>query len=225
METVNIDIVSDVVCPWCYLGKNRLAQAIANVSGEINVAVQWRPYQLNPDLPPEGVDHKQHLAAKLGGQAAVDDAHRMLENLGMEDGVAFNFDAVKVSPNTLDAHRLIRWAATSGEAAQAELVNLLFKAYFEEGRNVGEHTVLLDIAEQGGLERPVIAALLASDADKQAVKQGNRYGAGNRRNRRPLLHHRAAIRGHGCAVGRGAVQRFARDRTDESRAPRALKPA
>ncbi|ABR60244.1 disulfide bond formation protein DsbA [Sinorhizobium medicae] len=171
METVNIDIVSDVVCPWCYLGKNRLAQAIANVSGEINVAVQWRPYQLNPDLPPEGVDHKQHLAAKLGGQAAVDDAHRMLENLGMEDGVAFNFDAVKVSPNTLDAHRLIRWAATSGEAAQAELVNLLFKAYFEEGRNVGEHTVLLDIAEQGGLERPVIAALLASDADKQAVKQ------------------------------------------------------
>ncbi|ASP91382.1 DsbA family oxidoreductase [Sinorhizobium meliloti] len=171
METVNIDIVSDVVCPWCYLGKNRLDQAIANVAGEINVAIQWRPYQLNPDLPPEGIDHKEHLAAKLGGQAAVDEAHRTLEGLGVEDGIAFDFDAVKVSPNTLDAHRLIRWAATGGEAAQDAVVSLLFKANFEEGRNLGDQAVLLDIAEQAGLERPVIAALLASDADKDAVRQ------------------------------------------------------
>jgi predicted DsbA family dithiol-disulfide isomerase len=157
METVNIDIVSDVVCPWCYLGKNRLDQAIANVAGEVHVAIQWRPYQLNPDLPPEGVDHKRHLAAKLGDQAAV--------------GIAFDFDAVKTSPNTLDAHRLIRWAATSGPDAQAEVVRLLFKANFEEGKNVGDHAVLLDIAEQAGLDRPVIGALLPSDADKDAVRQ------------------------------------------------------
>ncbi len=171
METVNIDIVSDVVCPWCYLGKNRLDQAIANVAGEVDVAIQWRPYQLNPDLPPEGVDHKRHLAAKLGGQDAVDRAHQMLEDLGREAGIAFDFDAVKISPNTLDAHRLIRWASTSGTAAQAETVRLLFKANFEEGKNVGDHAVLLDIAEQAGLDRPVIAALFASDADKDAVKQ------------------------------------------------------
>ncbi|HXV30266.1 MAG TPA: DsbA family protein [Sinorhizobium sp.] len=171
METVNIDIVSDVVCPWCYLGKNRLDQAIANVAGEIHVAIQWRPYQLNPDLPPEGVDHKRHLAAKLGGQDAVDRAHRMLEGLGQEVGIAFDFDAVKISPNTLDAHRLIRWAATSGLAAQADVVRLLFKANFEEGKNVGDHAVLLDIAEQVGLDRSVIAALLPSDADKDAVKE------------------------------------------------------
>ncbi|MQW86214.1 DsbA family oxidoreductase [Sinorhizobium saheli] len=171
MQTVNIDIVSDVVCPWCYLGKNRLDQAVANVAGEVHVAIQWRPYQLNPDLPPEGVDHKQHLAAKLGGQAAVDRAHQMLEGLGQEVGIAFDFDAVKISPNTLDAHRLIRWAATSGDAAQADVVRRLFKANFEEGRNVGDHDVLLDIAERAGLDRPVIAALLASDADKDAVGQ------------------------------------------------------
>ncbi|WP_026614159.1 DsbA family oxidoreductase [Ensifer aridi] len=171
METVNIDIVSDVVCPWCYLGKNRLEQAIADVAGEIHVAIQWRPYQLNPDLPPEGVDHKRHLAAKLGGQASVDQAHRMLEELGQEVGIAFDFEAVKISPNTLDAHRLIRWAATSGDLAQTDVVRRLFKANFEEGRNVGDHAVLLDIAEQAGLDRPVIAALLASDADKDAVKQ------------------------------------------------------
>lgn len=171
METVNIDIVSDVVCPWCYLGKNRLDQAIANVAGEVQVAIQWRPYQLNPDLPPEGVDHKRHLAAKFGGQDAVDRAHQALEGLGQEVGIAFDFDAVKISPNTLDAHRLIRWAATSGPAAQAEVVRLLFKANFEEGRNVGDHAVLLDIAEQAGLDRAVIAVLLPSDADSDAVRQ------------------------------------------------------
>ncbi|MDK1489325.1 DsbA family protein [Sinorhizobium sp. 7-81] len=171
METVKIDIVSDVVCPWCYLGKSRLDQAIANVAGDIHVMIQWRPYQLNPDLPPEGVDHKRHLAAKLGGQEAVDQAHKMLEGLGQEDGIDFNFDAVKISPNTLDAHRLIRWAATNGEEAQAEVVRLLFEANFEEGRNVGDHAVLLEIAEQAGLDGPVIAALLTSDADKDAVKQ------------------------------------------------------
>ncbi|OCP01011.1 MULTISPECIES: DsbA family oxidoreductase [unclassified Ensifer] len=170
MQTVSIDIVSDVVCPWCYLGKARLDQAIAGVP-DIHVSVQWRPYQLNPDLPPEGVDHKQHLAAKIGGQAAVDRAHEMLRELGSADGIAFDFDAVKISPNTLDAHRLVRWAATDGADVQSAVVDRLFKANFEEGRNVGDHAVLLDIAEAAGLDRPVIAALLSSDADKDAVKE------------------------------------------------------
>ncbi len=169
MDHVNIDVVSDVVCPWCYLGKSRLDQAIANVADDIRVTVNWRPYQLNPDLPPEGVDHKIHLAEKLGGQAAVDRAHEMLTGLGEQDGIAFNFDAVKISPNTLDAHRLIRWALTEGPEAQNAVASLLFKANFEEGRNVGDHAVLLDIAAEAGLDRAVIAALLTSDADKDTV--------------------------------------------------------
>jgi predicted DsbA family dithiol-disulfide isomerase len=169
MDLINIDVVSDVVCPWCYLGKARLDQAIANVAGEIHVTVNWRPYQLNPDLPPEGVDHKSHLAAKLGGQAAVDRAHQMLTGLGQQDGIAFDFDAVKISPNTLDAHRLIRWALTEGPEIQSKVASLLFKANFEQGRNVGDHAVLLDIATEAGLDRNVIAALLASNADKDAV--------------------------------------------------------
>ncbi|WP_426130304.1 DsbA family oxidoreductase [Pararhizobium sp. PWRC1-1] len=171
MNHVNIDVVSDVVCPWCYLGKARLDQAIANVAADILVTVNWRPYQLNPDLPPEGVDHKAHLAAKLGGQAAVDRAHEMLAGLGEQDGITFDFDAVKISPNTLDAHRLIRWALTEGGDTQSEVASLLFKANFEEGRNIGDHTVLLDIAAEAGLDRTVIAALLASDADKDAVSE------------------------------------------------------
>jgi predicted DsbA family dithiol-disulfide isomerase len=169
MDLVSIDVVSDVVCPWCYLGKARLDQAIANVADDIHVTVNWRPYQLNPDLPPEGVDHKAHLAAKLGGKAAVDRAHQMLTGLGQQDGIAFNFDAVKISPNTLDAHRLIRWALTEGPEMQSKVASLLFKANFEQGRNVGDHAVLLDIAAEAGLDRTVIAALLASDADKDAV--------------------------------------------------------
>lgn len=171
MNHVNIDVVSDVVCPWCYLGKARLDQAIANVAGDILVTVNWRPYQLNPDLPPEGVDHKAHLAAKLGGQEAVDRAHKMLAGLGEQDGIAFDFDAVTISPNTLDAHRLIRWALTEGGDTQSEVASLLFKANFEEGRNIGDHAVLLDIAAEAGLDRTVIAALLASDADKDAVSE------------------------------------------------------
>lgn len=171
MDHVNIDVVSDVVCPWCYLGKARLDQAIANVAEDIYVTVNWRPYQLNPDLPPEGVDHKKHLAEKLGGQDAVDRAHDMLTNLGKEDGIAFDFDAVKISPNTLDAHRLVRWALTEGPNVQSKVAGLLFKANFEEGRNVGDHDVLLDIAQKGGLDRAVIAALLASEADKDAVSE------------------------------------------------------
>jgi predicted DsbA family dithiol-disulfide isomerase len=171
MNQVNIDVVSDVVCPWCYIGKARLDQAIANVAGDILVTVNWRPYQLNPDLPPEGVDHKAHLAAKLGGQEAVDRAHKMLAGLGEQEGIAFDFDAVTISPNTLDAHRLIRWALTEGGDTQSEVASLLFKANFEEGRNIGDHAVLLDIATEAGLDRTVIAALLASDADKDAVSE------------------------------------------------------
>ncbi|WP_349434359.1 DsbA family oxidoreductase [Pararhizobium sp. A13] len=171
MDLVNIDVVSDVVCPWCYLGKARLDQAIANVADDIRVTVNWRPYQLNPDLPPEGVDHKAHLAAKLGGQAAVDRAHQMLTGLGEQDGIAFKFDAVKISPNTLDAHRLIRWALTEGSEMQSKVTSLLFKANFEQGRNVGDHAVLLDIAAEAGLDRNVIATLLASNADRDAVSE------------------------------------------------------
>jgi predicted DsbA family dithiol-disulfide isomerase len=165
MEHITIDVVSDVVCPWCYLGKARLELAIAEVQDEVGVDINWRPYRLNPDYPPEGVDQKAALAAKLGGEERVASAHKMLTDLGREVGIAFNFDAIKIGPNTLDAHRLIHWAVTEDREKQDRIVDALFKANFEEGRNVGDHSVLLDIAEKAGLDRTVIAALLASDAD------------------------------------------------------------
>ena len=154
MQHLSIDVVSDVVCPWCYLGKARLDQAVAALAGEVLITVNWRPYQLNPDLPSEGVDHKTHLAAKLGGADAVDQAHARLTDLG---------------PNTLDAHRLVRWAGTEGAAMQDAVVTALFKANFEEGRNVGDRAQLVAIAEEAGMQGPVIRSLLDSGADRQAV--------------------------------------------------------
>ncbi|QRM55520.1 DsbA family oxidoreductase [Sinorhizobium sp. BG8] len=171
METLTIDVVSDVVCPWCYLGKKRLDKALDTLSDELSVAVTYRPYQLDPDLPPQGVDHKRHLAAKLGGQTAVDRAHDHLTALGQEIGIDFDFDAVAISPNTLDAHRLMRWAMIEGPEVQSKVSSALFKAYFEEGRNIGDRATLLDISEQTGMDRAVVCALFSAGADVASVKE------------------------------------------------------
>jgi predicted DsbA family dithiol-disulfide isomerase len=170
MERITIDIVSDVVCPWCYLGKARLDLAIAEVQDEVSVDINWRPYQLNPDYPAEGVDQKQALEEKLGGKERVEQAHATLTALGKDVGIHFDFAAITVGPNTLDAHRVSLWAHAEGREFQEKVVNLLFKANFEDGRNIGDHAVLADIAEQAGMDRKVIETLLASDADKDTVK-------------------------------------------------------
>jgi predicted DsbA family dithiol-disulfide isomerase len=169
MERIVIDVVSDVVCPWCYVGKARLELAIAEVQDEVGVDINWRPYRLNPEYPPEGVDHKAALEKKLGGAERVAEGHKMLTQLGSEVGIKFDFDAVKISPNTLDAHRLIHWAMVEDREKQDRVVDALFKANFEQGRNVGDHAVLLDIAEACGLDRTVTASLLASDADSDLI--------------------------------------------------------
>lgn len=169
MERLTIDLISDVVCPWCYLGKARLELAIAEVQDEVGIEINWRPYRLNPDIPPEGVDHHKYLADKLGGADAVAQAHERLTGLGKEVGINFDFAAIKIGPNTLDAHRLLHWAMTEGKEAQDRVATGLFKANFEEGRNVGDHAVLVDIAQKAGLDPKVIENLLSTDADKDSV--------------------------------------------------------
>lgn len=169
MERVTIDLVSDVVCPWCYLGKARLELAIAEVQDEVGIDVNWRPYRLNPDIPPEGVDQKSYLEEKLGGAEAVARGHEMLTKLGKEVGINYDFEAIKIGPNTLDAHRLIHWALLESREVQDRVVTALFKANFEEGRNIGDHTVLADLAEASGMDRKLVENLLASEADKDSV--------------------------------------------------------
>lgn len=169
MTTLRIDIVSDVVCPWCYLGKARLELAIAEIQDEISVEAFWQPYQLNPEYPPEGVDHQKALAEKLGGAENVARIHDNLVALGKAVGIEYRFDAIKIGPNTLDAHRLIHWAGLDGTEVQDRVVTALFRANFEEGRNIGDPAVLTEIAKACGMDAKVTATLLASDADRQTI--------------------------------------------------------
>lgn len=161
---ISIDVVSDVVCPWCYIGLKRLDAAMAQAQ-EVPVDVRWRPYQLDSTIPPEGRDRRQYMLAKFGSEEKLREIHARVAESGRSAGIDFAFDAIKVSPNTLDAHRLIRWAASAEGNRQTEVKKRLMQAYFEEGRNVGDRAVLIEIARGAGMDAAVVEALLASDAD------------------------------------------------------------
>lgn len=167
-QTLTIDVVSDVVCPWCYLGQKRLDKAIAAVP-DVDVSVNWRPFQLDATIPPEGMDRKAYMKAKFGDEARLRDAHARLEALGEAEGIDYAFDAITVSPNTLDAHRVIRWAGADSAETQNRLVRDLFKTYFERGENIGDRAVLVEVARGAGMEAAVVESLLAGDADSEAV--------------------------------------------------------
>lgn len=163
-----IDVVADVVCPWCYLGWRRLKSAVA-LRPALDAKLIWRPYQLDPTLPEEGVDRRRYMANKFKDPDKLKAVHAALVEGGAEEGVRFDFDAIEIAPNTNAAHRLIRWALTAG--VQDEVVEALFKAYFTDGLDIGDPMVLGDIAEAAGMERLVVLQLLSEGADKDAVSR------------------------------------------------------
>lgn len=167
MLTLEIDVVSDVVCPWCYLGKRKLDAAMKQVD-KFACDVRWRPFQLDPTIPPEGIDRAEYMSRKFGPEkiAAI---HARLEEAGKEEGIAFAFDKITRSPNTLDAHRLIRWAQSSGK--QSEIVERLFSLYFVEGQDIGDRQVLIDVARQAGLDTDMITRLLIEGVDTIPVQE------------------------------------------------------
>ena len=167
-EKVRIDIVSDVVCPWCYLGKARLEKALSMMDG-VNVEVHWRPYMLDPSIPREGVDRKDYMRKKFGEGPQLADAHQRLTSLGSQVGIAYDFDAISVAPNTMNAHRLIRWSDQAGPGIQDKVVTALFKAYFENGYDIGKDEVLIDIAAKSGMDADIVRQLLPSDAEEAGV--------------------------------------------------------
>ncbi|MEO5323625.1 DsbA family oxidoreductase [Mesorhizobium sp. CC13] len=167
-QQLTIDVVSDVVCPWCFVGMKRLESALASVP-EVSADVHWRPFQLDPTIPPEGKDRKAYMLAKFSDEARLKQIHANLVSLGAVEGISFDFDAITVAPNTLDAHRLIRWASSSGEGVQGRLVRLLFSSYFEQGKNIGDHRVLVEAAREAGMDTAVVEALLPTDADRDEV--------------------------------------------------------
>ncbi|GGA81409.1 DSBA oxidoreductase [Brucella endophytica] len=167
---ITIDVVSDVVCPWCYLGRKRLERAL-ELLPDVDVAVRWRPFQLDPSIPPAGKDRKAYMKDKFTSQSRIDEIHDQLIKLGEEDGIEFDFDAIEVMPNTLDAHRVIQWASQAGPDTQDQVVGKLFSFYFEQGLNIGDHEVLVDAASACGMDGQIVASLLATDADRESVKQ------------------------------------------------------
>ena len=165
-QPLTIDIVSDVVCPWCYLGEKRLEMAL--VEAPQSVAVRWRPYQLDPTIPAGGLDRAEYMAKKFGNSGRLQSVHDNLVRLGAEVGLPFAFDKIKRAPNTLDAHRLVRWADSAG--VQGKVVDRVFKAYFVEGRDIGDHGVLIDVASECSLDPRLVERLLAEGADVDLVR-------------------------------------------------------
>lgn len=168
---LTIDVISDVVCPWCYVGMRRLDKALAGWS-PADYELRWRPYQLDPSIPAGGLERKPYMLNKIGSEEKLQEISARLEAIGAQEAIDFDFDAIAVSPSTLDAHRVIRWAASAqGEHVQHKMVARLFELYFENGANIGDHGVLVEAARQIGLDAALIETLLTTDQDKDAVEQ------------------------------------------------------
>jgi len=173
-----IDIVSDVVCPWCYIGKRKLEAAIAALRARapgLTVSQRWHAFQLNPHLPAQGIARSAYLAAKFGGKARAAEIYARVTSAGAQVGIAFDFDRIQRQPNTLDAHRLIAWAQQRGEAQALDaLVEALFRAYFVDGRRIGDRQELARIAGEAGFPEDEARALLASEAARADVEAEDR---------------------------------------------------
>jgi predicted DsbA family dithiol-disulfide isomerase len=165
LAAVAIDVVSDVVCPWCYLGKHRLEAAIAMVP-EVAAEVRWHPFQLDASIPQGGIDRAEYIRRKFGDASRIEPIHQRLTDWGHALGIDYHFERITRSPNTIDVHRLVRLVS---EAQQNDAVEALFKAYFTDGRDVGDHAVLADIGSAFGLDRGATLASLAGDEGRAAV--------------------------------------------------------
>jgi len=163
-----LDIISDPICPWCYIGKANLDRAIAE-TGQNPFDIEWRICQLNPDMPAGGLDRRTYLEEKFGGRERAQAIYQRITDAAADSGLDVNFDRIARAPNTMDAHRLIRWARSSG--AQNALVAQLFHRYFEQGHDISDHAVLLDAAVAAGMERDVVATLLEGDADRAQLAE------------------------------------------------------
>ena len=164
---MQIDIVSDTICPWCHIGRKRLQRALAS-RPDLPVTIHWHPFQLAPDLPREGVDRKEYLQKKFGGAERVRHIYDNIREAGAEDGIDFRFDRIARTPNTFDSHRLILWAGGAG--CQDEVVGILFRLYFEDGADIGDPEVLAGAAAEAGMDADVVRQLLAGDSDREIVE-------------------------------------------------------
>lgn len=189
---LQIEVVFDLVCPWCYLGTRRLRRAL-RARPDIVADILWRPFLLNPDIPAAGLPRQDFLTRKFGGEERARRLHATISELGRAEGVPFRFDRILRMPSSLDAHRLVRYAAREGHADQ--MVEALFHGYFAEGLDLGHIDSLVRIATRVGLEQGAVHRFLDSGAEADAVHAEN------------LRAHRLGINGVPCFVvaGRHAI--------------------
>lgn len=164
---ISIDIVSDVMCPWCYIGKKRLEKA-AELTPDIDLIVRWRPFQLDATLPKEGTPRETYITEKFGSTERYRELSSVVEEAGRGVGIPFAFDAIERSPNTLDCHRLLRWAGPSGR--QHALAERLFSLYFVEGADLSDPATLIGAARAVGMETDGLAERLASEEDVELTR-------------------------------------------------------
>jgi predicted DsbA family dithiol-disulfide isomerase len=164
---MQIDIISDTVCPWCFIGKRRLEKAMSQ-RPDLDFEIQWRPFQLNPDMPRDGMDRRQYLDVKFGGPDRAKQIYQHIEDAGRSEGIAFAYDKIARTPNTLDSHRLIKWAGTAG--VQDAAVEVLFRKYFLEGGDIGDKDLLIDVAKEIGMDADLVSDLLDGDSDLEQTK-------------------------------------------------------
>jgi predicted DsbA family dithiol-disulfide isomerase len=164
---VKIDVIFDTICPWCYIGKRRFERALA-LRPNANVDIRWRPFLLNPDMPPDGIDRRLYLESKFGSQHRVQRVFAAVTAAGQAEGIEFRFDRIRRTPSTIHSHRLIRLAALLGR--QMETVEGLYRAYFVEGRDIGDIATLVGIGAEAGLPEAETLSYLDSDADVAAIR-------------------------------------------------------
>lgn len=165
---IKLDILSDPICPWCYIGKAQLDRALGK-HPEHPFEIEWHPFQLNPEMPEDGMDRREYLETKFGGKENAVRVYAQIADAAESAGLAIDFEGIKRTPNTLNAHRLIHWAGLEGR--QTAVVSLLFKAYFVEGKDIGASSVLIDIARTAEMDPDMVDRLLASSADRDDIAE------------------------------------------------------
>ena len=182
---MQIDIISDTICPWCYVGKRRLERALKE-RPELDVAIEWHAFQLNPEMPIEGVDRETYMMRKFGSEQRVTEIFDSIAAAGRQEGIPFAFDRIARTPNTVNSHRLIRWAEPAG--CQDAVVELLFRRYFEQGKDIGAIDVLVQIAVEAGLESADAERFLSGTDGAEDVRAEN------------MAAHRLGISGVPCFI-------------------------
>ncbi len=166
---LSVDVISDVICPWCFIGKRRLEKAIAGQPHEVQV--RWLPFQLNPAMPKDGISRREYRTRKFGSWERSLELDARLVEAGKAEGIDFAFDKIEKTPNTLDAHRLI-WLADK-EGVQDAVVEALFRAYFTEGRNISKRQTILDLVAEAGLDRANAEGVLDGGDGLEAMREAD----------------------------------------------------